>query len=71
MTPMARKALEYVRNAGGNATTESFFEDHAPVGPNLWQELRFPNALIEHDKAPGRDRYLVLTDAGRAALAAS
>lgn len=33
------KALEYVRNTGGNATLRDFFDDHAPVGRELWREL--------------------------------
>lgn len=68
MTPQAKAALEYVRNAGGNATSDSFMEDHEPIGHALWKELRFPVALIRHDPTPGRDRYLVLTDAGLAAV---
>jgi hypothetical protein len=69
LTSQALKALEYIKNAGGNATGESFMEDHEPIGPQLWQELRNPQRLIQHDPAPGRDKYLILTDAGHAVLA--
>lgn len=68
LTPQARKALEYVHNARGNATWDTFMEDHEPIGEKLWRELRFPVDLIQHDPTPGRARFLVLTDTGRAEL---
>ena len=68
MTPMARKALEYVRNAAGNVSSDEFIQDHEPVGHTLWCELRSPVQLIQHDPVLGRDRFIVLTDAGEAAL---
>jgi hypothetical protein len=71
LTTQARRALEYVRNTGGNATYDTFMDDHEPVGQALWKALRFPVALIQHDPAPGRDRYLILTDAGVAALSSN
>lgn len=64
MTPQALNALHYVSNAGGYATAESFMDDHEPVGHLLWQELRYPVSLIQHDRAEGRSRYLVLTEEG-------
>lgn len=70
MTPQALQALKYVKNAGGYATTDSFMEDHEPIGHLLWHELREPVRLIQHDPTPGRAQYIVLTTEGEAALAA-
>lgn len=34
------KALQYIQNTAGNATLSNFHEDHEPVGPAIWGELR-------------------------------
>lgn len=68
MTPQARQALEYVHNAGGNATHESLIVDFEPIGQKLWIELRYPDTLVCHDPSEGRARYIVLTKKGREVL---
>lgn len=61
MNPMHKQALEYVRNAGGNATVASLDDDFEPIGMMLRENL-IPMYIEEVD---GK---LVLTDAGRNAL---
>lgn len=39
MNAMQRKACEYVRNTGGNATLPHFLDDHDPVGQHVWDSL--------------------------------
>lgn len=40
MNKVEKRALEYVRNTNGGATLEIFCDDHEPIGPNLWRNLR-------------------------------
>jgi hypothetical protein len=59
MTPQAKRALEYIRNTGGNATIAIFDDDHEPIGPQLRKEIIPAFAMVD---GAGR---LILTDAGR------
>lgn len=63
LTPMERKALEYVRNTGGGATRDHFIDDHEPIGEVLWDRLS-DAGLAGID---GDDR-ICLTDAGKKEL---
>ena len=56
------RALQYVVNAGGNATAETLDDDFEPIGPQLRERL-MPALLTT---IAGR---LALTEAGKAALA--
>jgi hypothetical protein len=55
------QAIQYVSNAGGNATIATFDDDHEPVGEKLRREL-MPRYFVEES---GK---LVLTDEGRKEL---
>lgn len=63
MNDVMRRAIEYVRNTGGNATIAVFDDDHEPVGPMLRKDI-MPKYVIE-----GKDGYLELTGLGRLAVA--
>lgn len=54
--------LQYVVNAGGNATIATFDDDFEPIGPMVRQEL-MPTYITEQP-----DGKLALTDKGNAAL---
>ena len=64
MREATRKALEYVSNTRGGATIENFIEDFAPIGEQLWRELRFPERLATVD----RNGKIWLTEEGKKAL---
>ncbi|WP_158669963.1 terminase large subunit domain-containing protein [Bradyrhizobium guangdongense] len=53
--------LQYVQNAGGNATVASFDDDYSPIGPMLRGEL-MPTYMREEQGS------LILTDAGQRSL---
>ena len=53
-----KQAIEYIKNAGGNATLASLFNDAEPIGPWLWAEL------CERDLAKVEDDKIVLTAKG-------
>lgn len=36
---MIDRAIQYIKNTGGNATLADFVEDHEPVGQKLWEDL--------------------------------
>lgn len=55
-----KKALNYVHNAGGNATPNSLMTDYAPVGHLLYNEL-LKEDFIERDK----EEHLTLTEKGK------
>lgn len=58
-----KKALNYVKNAGGNATYTSFVSDYAPVGHKLYEEVA-GNDLITADTGG----HLHLTEKGKIKL---
>jgi hypothetical protein len=58
MRPDLKRALEYVRNTGGNATVANFDDDHEPIGPLLRKEI-MPVFVMEDG-----DGKLMLTDVG-------
>lgn len=60
---MQQRALEYVRNTGGNASVETFIEDHDPVGKQLWAELTAMGLAVVGDRGK-----VCVTIAGRARL---
>lgn len=55
--------LEYVRHVNGGATLADFLEDHDPIGPRVWNDLRRAGFVVEDTE--GRVR---LTPAGEDAL---
>lgn len=57
------RALEAVKNAGGQATTADFIEWHEPAGGRLWNDLE-AQGLVAADV----DGMAILTPAGREAL---
>jgi hypothetical protein len=58
MTPLARQAIQYVRNTAESVTIAQFDDDHEPIGPKLREEI-IPLFVI-----PGPDGKLKLTQAG-------
>lgn len=63
MNTTTRRALEYVRNTGGQATLKHFGDDHEPIGPLLWRDLT-EHGYVRVDSA-GR---IHLTEAGATQL---
>lgn len=61
-TDYIKRTLEYVRNTGGNATKEMFFEDHEPIGKILWGDAQRLGYVIE------KDSKIFLTATGTYAL---
>lgn len=59
-----KQYLQYVVNAGGNATVATLDDDFEPIGPMIRRDL-MPTFMVEQD-----DGKLALTDAGREALKA-
>jgi hypothetical protein len=49
MTPILRRACEYVRNTGGNATEAIFDDDHEPIGPRLRADLHYEGLIRVED----------------------
>ncbi len=58
-----KQYLQYVINAGGNATIATLDDDFSPIGPMIRNDL-VPTFIMV---APGSEK-LSLTDAGHAAL---
>lgn len=58
MRPDLKRALEYVRNTGGNATVAHFDDDHEPIGPLLRKEIMPAFVMVD-----GNGK-LMLTEAG-------
>lgn len=52
MTPVQKRALQYVKNTGLGATIDIFIEDHAPIGERLWDDLDMADTVgvNEEDK---------------------
>lgn len=65
MTPIRKKALQYVKNTNGGASKAHFVVDHEPIGWQLWDELfEGEPQYITIDSAG----HLFLTEAGERAL---
>lgn len=45
MTPIQKRAIEYVKNTNDGATRSHFIEDHEPIGELLWEDLWEMNAI--------------------------
>ena len=43
---MLHRALNYVQNAGGNATVDNFIEDHEPIGSTLFKKLYYERYIF-------------------------
>lgn len=65
MHDLQRRALEYVRNAGGSPEVEWFDEDHAPIGHNLRSDLRRMGMVVERRDGFTGKTHVELTDVGR------
>ncbi len=63
MTNMQKNCLEYVKNTNGGATPETFWDDWAPVGKNLYYEIYTAGWIELNDQ--GR---VILTSAGEEKL---
>jgi len=57
-----KRAIEYVRNTGGNCTVEIFDDDNSPIGFQLRRDI-MPKYVVEQPNGK-----LTLTDAGREAI---
>jgi hypothetical protein len=60
-------ALQYIKNTGGCATLENFYEDHEPIGKMVWTSLVTNGLATFSDE----DRIVKMTEAGRKALEAA
>lgn len=65
VTEHQKQYLQYVINAGGNATIATLDDDFEPIGPMIRRDL-MPTFITESPAGK-----LVLTDAGRATLGIS
>jgi len=68
MNDLQRRALEYIRNAGGSPEVAWFDDDHDPIGPQLRSDLRRMGVAEELDDRFTEKRRIVLTDVGRSEL---
>ena len=68
ITDMQKRALEYIRNAGGSPEVTWFDDDHEPIGPQLRSDLRAAGLVTERDDGATEKKHIDLTDAGRAAI---
>lgn len=62
-TSSQRRALEYVVNTRGQASLANFYEDHAPIGARLWQQLAADDLVTVDDWG-----HIRITAEGRAVL---
>lgn len=62
LTSQGKRALEYIRNAGGSPTVEQFDDDHEPIGRLLRADL---HGYIEIDIA---ERKISLSKDGNEAI---
>lgn len=65
MNAMDGQHLQYVKNTGGGATKQNFFEDWEPIGEMAWNALERDGLVLE-----GENGKIYTTAAGEAALAA-
>jgi len=65
---MERRALEYIRNAGGAPEINWFDDDHDPIGPQLREQLGKKGMVQENEATELCDATITLTPAGEAAI---
>lgn len=63
LSPMSRKALEYIHNAGGTPEVRWFDDDHEPIGPQLRDDL-LKAGMVEIIAGFDDEDIIVLTKAG-------
>ncbi len=68
MHDIQKRALEYIRNAGGSPEIAWFDDDNEPIGPQLRSDLRKPGMIIEYEDGLTGARCIGLTDAGVEAI---
>lgn len=65
MNSNLRRALQYIKNTGGNCPVNAFLEDHEPIGQRLLDDLRqYPERLWTLNTSG----HMVLTPAGENAI---
>lgn len=70
MYDLQRRALEYIRNAGGSPEVSWFDDDHDPIGPQLRSDLRRMGMVKEREDGFTEKRHIELTEVGRDELRA-
>ena len=68
MNTLHRRAIEYIRNAGGSPEVAWFDDDHEPIGPQLRADLRKDGYATQRHDAFTMKLHIELTEAGAAVL---
>ena len=68
MHDIQRRALEYIRNAGGSPEIGWFDDDHEPIGPQLRADLRNAGWAKQRKDSFTETWHIELTEAGIEAL---
>jgi hypothetical protein len=71
MNEMQRRALKYIRNAGGSPEVSWFDDDHEPIGPQLRADLRGMGYATQRQDGLTEKLHVELTEAGRNEVANS
>lgn len=58
MDSQQKRAVNYIKNTGGNPSIDWFDDDHEPIGKAIRHDLKKNKLIVEHD---GR---ILLTDKG-------